>query len=87
MSDPCSTSLPSLPVHLLGDKQGRPLLVYHPAHGGVLVHGGPAALSDSAAAHRPLPLHGHLALQQGLPPVLPRHQLPLPQWPDHGQRH
>uniref|UniRef100_A0A8D0HZ24 Solute carrier family 13 member 3 n=1 Tax=Sus scrofa TaxID=9823 RepID=A0A8D0HZ24_PIG len=66
---------------------GRPLPIRHPAHGSVLVHRGPAPLSDSPAAHHPLPLLGHPAFQQGLLPVLPGHQLPLPQRSDHGQCH
>lgn len=66
---------------------GRPLPVCHPAHGGVLVHGSPAPLGDGPAAHRPLPLLGYPAVQQSLPPVLPGHQLPLPQRSDHGHRH
>ena len=85
LSLPPQVLLTLLSLHL--PAAGRPLPVRHLAHGGVLVHRGPAPLSDSPAAHRPLPFLGHPALQQGLRPVLPGHQLPLPQRSDHGQRH
>lgn len=55
--------------------------------GNILVHGGPAACCHGDASSLPLSNTGRFTSQKGLPPVLHRNQLPVPQWPRDGVLH